>query len=113
MRTPVIVKRNMRQTATYWEPSEDIDPRSGGRILENPINTLCKWEESAQLYKDDSGSEFFIEARIYLPFIPETGAYIARGRDADQRDAKQITSIDRALNLSGTAEVVSAIIARQ
>lgn len=108
-----IVTKKLRQVATYWPISKEVDAATGSRILETPQELRCRWEESQQLVKTDSGTELVPVVTVYLPLIPEVGSYLALGRNTDVTEARQILSVNRSPNLRGTAEVVSASLGRQ
>ena len=108
-----IVTKKLQQVATYWPVTSEIDPATGSRILDTGQEIRCRWQESQELVKTDSGTELIPVATVYLPLIPQVGAYLALGRNADLVEARQILSVNRSPNLRGTAEVVSASLGRQ
>ena len=55
--------RNMRQTATYWEPGAPT--ASGGMSFSAPRQVLCRWQDKADLVRNNDGNETVSSAVVY------------------------------------------------
>lgn len=67
----------MNQTATYWAPGEPDGV--GGRSFLAPVTILCRWQDTAKLYRTAQGEERVSEAIVYPDRELVVGGFLALG----------------------------------
>lgn len=90
--------RNMFHNATYWPPGENDG--YGGLNRGDPENIQCRWQETAELFRDAEGSEVTSSAVIYPEKRLRIGGLLALGHDADQSGAREIRQVSATSDLT-------------
>ena len=72
------ITRNLKQTATVWNPLGNDG--FGGQTYSAPFTVKCRWEDKTTLFIDIAGKEARARARIYIKDTDlETAGYIFLG----------------------------------
>ncbi len=78
--------RNMTQTATYWSPAGNDG--FGGVGFNAPVLLKCRWQDKADLFRDQDGHERVSSAVVY-PDQPLTiRGWLALGDQTASADPK-------------------------
>ena len=106
--------RNMHQTATYWAPLGNDG--FGARQMASPVLIRCRWQESAQLFRDSTGREVASSVVVYPAESVEMRGYLCLGDQSyieDPRDlegAYEIRQVQKSPNLRNTEELHKAYL---
>ena len=73
----------MRQTATYWEPSDLTNDGYGERTWSAPITIPCRWEDKSELFVSREGEELRSNAKVYLARALVEGGFLYLGESTN------------------------------
>ena len=73
---------NMNQLATYWAPSTNDE--FGTPVLSAGELIMCRWQDVADVYRDDRGREFTSQAIVYVGSEVARRGFLALGDHASE-----------------------------
>jgi len=109
--------RNCNQPAVYW--GTPVNDGTGGYTFADAIEIKCRWEDVAELFKDEKGNEVMSKALVTIPqeYPVENEGWLYLGslddsvigddtNPQDLIDTYQIKKIDKNPVLGSTTEFV-------
>lgn len=99
-------RRNMKQAATYWAPG--APDGFGGVVFAAPIILMCRWQETAELFRDKEAREQMSSAVVYVDSAVQLQGYLALGEFTDASPhgiGLEIRQRVVSVNLRGTAQL--------
>lgn len=72
---------DMPEVATYWPPAGSDG--FGNATFGAPVPLPCRWQNMAQLFRDNQGREVMSRAVVYIGGPVETLGALLRGESAD------------------------------
>ncbi len=70
--------RNLRQTATYWAPTNMRD--AYGKITyAAPVQLRVRWEDRVELFRDKHGNDTHCKSKVYLSEKLHIDGYLLLG----------------------------------
>lgn len=73
--------RNLFQDATYWPPGQNDG--FGGVSYGAPVEIKCRWQDKAELFRDNEGQELTSSAVVYVDRELEAKGYLFEGITAE------------------------------
>lgn len=77
-----LITRMVKQTAVYWPVAVDAD-ETGRRILGEPVEIKCRWEDVQTEVVGPDGNKFLSRSTVYVLIDTSVGGYLWLGKLAD------------------------------
>jgi len=81
--------RRMNQEATYW--GRPTDDGLGGKTFPNPRIVRCRWQQQAELFRDNEGNEVSSAAVVYVAEPLKTEGWLALGDYTGEPDPRNVS----------------------
>lgn len=101
-----IYTRNMTQDATYFPP--DGQNFAGDLSYGAPVAVKVRWQDKADLFRDQQGREVVSSAVVYVAQAVEIGGKLGLGVMADPADAREIRNVGESPGLRDQKTLVKA-----
>lgn len=101
-----IYSRNMRQDATYFPPAGQDG--FGNLSFGAAVAVKCRWQNKADLFRDQQGREVMSSAVVYVAQQVAVGGRLGLGTVASADDALEIRNVGESPDLRNDATLVKA-----
>lgn len=112
-----LITRMRRQKAVYWARSATAN-RFGVFTFSSPVEIECRWDDSAQQYRDENGEEALSNAVVYVDRDMKQGDRLKKGEmesdtpddPMELLDSYEIKRFDDTPNLKATESLRTAYL---
>lgn len=112
-----IFARHMPQVATYWPPG--VNDATGGLDFSDvePVLISCRWQDDAELFRDNQGREFTSSAIVYPGVAVQVRGWLALGDATGSgghprgvSGAREIRQVAASPSLTGDETLIKAVL---
>ena len=104
--------RNLEQIATYWPPGNNDG--FGDVSFGTPITVQVRWQNKAELFRDDQANEVVSNAVVYIDQAVENKGYLSLGNQTAESSpigldaAYEVRAVGNTPNLSNSEVLYKA-----
>ena len=101
-----VYARNMRQDATYFPPAGQDG--FGDLSFGAGVSVKCRWQNKADLFRDQQGREVMSSAIVYVAQEVAIGGRLGLGTVANPADALEVRNVVESPDLRNEKTLVKA-----